>query len=168
VRVLVTAASKHEGTVEIAEAIARKLTELGVSAASRRPDEVESVADYDAVILGSGVYAGHWLSAATGFAARHRDALRERPVWLFSSGPIGSPDPKPPGDPEEVAQLISELQAHAHRVFAGRLDRRRLGFGERAIVSVVRAQDGDYRAWPLIEAWAREIAEVLAPQPVAV
>jgi menaquinone-dependent protoporphyrinogen oxidase len=130
VRVLVTAASKHESTTDIAAAIAKKLTELGVSAASRRPDEVQSVAEYDAVVLGSGVYAGHWLADATQFAAHHRADLLQRPVWLFSSGPIGSPEPKPAGDPEEVAPLVADLQARGHRTFAGRLDRGRLGLGE--------------------------------------
>jgi hypothetical protein len=38
----------------------------------------------------------------------------------------------------------------------------RLGFAERAIVKVVRALYGDYRNWPEITAWAREIAGSVA------
>jgi hypothetical protein len=46
---------------------------------------------YDAVVLGSAVYAGHWLKPARALADRCAAALRARPVWLFSSGPVGDP-----------------------------------------------------------------------------
>jgi menaquinone-dependent protoporphyrinogen oxidase len=82
------------------------------------------------------------------------------PVWLFSSGPIGDP-PKPVEDPVDAQPLVELVGARGHRVFAGDLDRSRLGFAERAIVAAVRAPDGDFRPWPEIEAWAREIAAAL-------
>ena len=44
---------------------------------------------YEAFVIGSTVEAGHWLSAATGFVQRHEALLAARPVWLFSSGPLG-------------------------------------------------------------------------------
>lgn len=157
-RVLVTAASKHESTTEIAEAIAKIMTREGVTAASRRPEEVTSLDGYDAVVLGSGVYAGRWIGAATEFAKRHREALLARPVWLFSSGPIGAPEPKPVEESPDALALVTDLHARGHRTFAGRLDRGRLGLAERAITRMVGAESGDFRSWPLIEAWAREIA----------
>jgi menaquinone-dependent protoporphyrinogen oxidase len=166
VRVLVTAASRHQSTTEIAEAIARVLTESGISAASRRPDEVDSLEGYDAVVLGSGVYMGRWLSPATAFVERHRSALLERPVWLFSSGPLGSPQAKPDGDPSSVAELLAALQARGHRTFAGRLERKRLGLGEKLVAAGVKAPEGDFRPWQLIDAWAREIASALKVEPV--
>jgi menaquinone-dependent protoporphyrinogen oxidase len=46
---------------------------------------------YDAVILGSAVYVGHWLEAAQRFVEKHRADLVARPVWLFASGPVGVP-----------------------------------------------------------------------------
>ena len=42
--------------------------------------------------LGHG--AGHWLDDARDMATRPRDALRARPVWLLSSGPVGEPTGK--------------------------------------------------------------------------
>jgi Flavodoxin domain len=51
--VLVTAASKHGATLEIAEAIARVLAEQGVSAELVPIDEVSDLGRYDAVVLGS-------------------------------------------------------------------------------------------------------------------
>jgi menaquinone-dependent protoporphyrinogen oxidase len=48
-----------------------------------------------------------------------------------------------------------------HRVFAGRLDRKLLGFGEKAVVVAVRAHEGDFRDWQVIDAFAGEIAALL-------
>jgi menaquinone-dependent protoporphyrinogen oxidase len=85
------------------------------------------------------------------------------PVWLFSSGPLGPPDAlKPEGDPVDVESLCEAMRAIGHRVFAGRLDKKLLGFGEKAIVVAVRALEGDFRDWEAIDAFAAEISARLA------
>jgi len=166
-RILVTAASKHEATAEIAARIGEVLEAAGHEVAVAAPELVDGVADYDAVVLGSAVYAGHWLPAAKAFAERHEDALRELPLWLFSSGPVGAPEPKPDGDPVDVAGLVEALRPWEHAVFAGRIDKPRLGYAERAIVRALRAPTGDFRDWEAIEAWARAVAAQLAPATTA-
>lgn len=160
-RVLVTAASKHGATTDIAEAIATVLREAGLDTDLAAPEQVAAVEPYDAVILGSAVYAGRWVDAARAFADRHANALATRPVWLFSSGPIGDP-PKPAEDPPEVAGLVERLAAREHRVFAGRIERDELGFVERTITKVVGAAEGDFRDWDAIRDWAKAIAAELA------
>lgn len=162
--ILVTAASRHGGTAGIAEAIARALTDDGLEAVVLAPQAVESVAHYEAVVLGSAVYMGHWLEPAMRFAEEHRADLRGRPVWLFSSGPVGDP-PKPVADPIDVADLVTATGARDHRQFAGRLDRRDLGVGERVVTGALRVPLGDFRPWPAIEAWAAYIARSLEPAP---
>lgn len=156
-RVLVTAASKHGGTAEIAVSIAASLEDAGHHASVARPEEILSLDGYEAVILGSAVYAGHWLEEARGFVKRHYAALKEMPVWIFSSGPIGEPL-KPETEPVDVSAVRTETLARTHRLFGGRLDRHVLGFGERAVVIALRAPEGDFRPWPAIDAWSREIA----------
>jgi menaquinone-dependent protoporphyrinogen oxidase len=101
---------------------------------------------------------GRWLPEATEFVHRHAVELRARPVWLFSSGPVGSPDPKPVGDPTGIGELVAAVRARGHRTFTGRLDRGRLGMGERLVISAVRAPEGDFRDWEALTAWAGEIA----------
>jgi menaquinone-dependent protoporphyrinogen oxidase len=165
-RVLVSAASKHGATAGIAEEIGRTLREALEASGEeavvdvRPAGDVISVGGYDAVVLGSAVYAGHWLESARELARDYADALAERPVWLFSSGPIGDP-PKPEEDPVDVAPILESTGARGHRVFAGKLDRRTLGFAERAIMLALRAPEGDFRDWEAIRAWAREIAAAL-------
>ena len=81
-KVLVTAASKHGTTAEIAEAIAKVLRTTDLEVDIIAPNAVHELADYDAVVLGSGVYAGHWLKPARAFVDRHEGALQ---------GPTGVP-----------------------------------------------------------------------------
>jgi menaquinone-dependent protoporphyrinogen oxidase len=88
-KVLITAASKHGATAEIAAVIGRVLETQGLEVDVLAPDAVQNVDGYGAVIVGSGVYAGQWLGEAKDFVDRHEAALRERPLFVFSSGPVG-------------------------------------------------------------------------------
>jgi menaquinone-dependent protoporphyrinogen oxidase len=155
--VLVTAASKHGATTEIAGVIADSLREAGLTVDLRDLDGALDPAPYDAVVLGSAIYAGRWLAPARAFVERHGATLAERPVWLFSSGPIGDP-PLPAGDSPETAAMADRISARGHRTLAGRLDRSELGFVERAITRALKAPDGDFRDWEEVRAWATEIA----------
>jgi len=160
-RVLVTAASKHGSTGEIAGRITERLRESSIDVDYRPPSDVTRVDGYDAVVLGSAVYAGHWLPAARDLVTAFAGDLARRPVFLFSSGPVGDP-PKPAEDPVDVAAIVAATRAREHRVFAGRLERRRLGFAEKAIVVALRVPDGDYRDWSAVDAWASSIVDSIA------
>ncbi|MFC4997114.1 flavodoxin domain-containing protein [Dactylosporangium cerinum] len=128
--------------------------------------ETADATSYDTVVLGSAVYMGHWMQEAR-MAAVRIAARPPRSVWLFSSGPIGDP-PKPDEDPVDVRGIVAATNARGHRVFAGRLDRRRLGFAEKAMVLALRVPDGDFRDWDAIDDWTRQIAaELRSLSPVA-
>ena len=64
-RVLVSAASRHGATTEIAARIADGLGQAGIEAVVVEPDAVNSLEGFDGVVLGSGVYAGRWLPRRT-------------------------------------------------------------------------------------------------------
>ncbi|MBN2113608.1 MAG: flavodoxin domain-containing protein [Acidimicrobiia bacterium] len=160
-RVLVVAASKHGSTAEIATALGEALARRGLSTTVADARDVADIEEYDAVVLGSAVYAGRWQKAARELAETHGEFLRSRPVWLFSSGPVGDP-PKPEEDPVDVAQITTIVGSRGHRVFAGRLDKSRLSLAERAIVRSLKVPEGDWRNWDEIAAWAGEIADALA------
>jgi menaquinone-dependent protoporphyrinogen oxidase len=162
--VLVTAASKHGATTEIASSIASVLRDDGQVVDLTEPERVLMVTHYDAVVLGSAVYAGHWLDPALAFVERFEPDLRNRPVWIFSSGPVGEP-PKPDDEPVDVADVLNRTGARDHQLFAGKLDRHNLGFAERAVVVALRAPQGDFRDWQAIEHWASTIATQLGELP---
>jgi menaquinone-dependent protoporphyrinogen oxidase len=160
VKVLVTAASRYGSTAEVAEAIGKELRVRALDAEVRVPDHVPSLDGFDAVVIGSGVYAGHWLEPAKRLIEAHGSELAALPVWLFSVGPLGSP-PKPDEEPVDARPLIDATRAREHRIFTGRLDRSRLNFFERAIVVALRAPEGDFRDWDAIREWTRGIADAL-------
>jgi len=159
--VLVVVGSKYGATHEIAEAIGRELREHGLATDVRSIGDVDDLASFTAVVLGSAVYAGHWLDEARRFVEKHAEELAARPTWLFSSGPIGDPPRPSEDDAVQIEPIIAATRPREHRVFAGRLDKSKLSFPERAIVFAFRAVEGDFRDWDAIAAWAGEIADAL-------
>ena len=75
---------------------------------------------------------GRWLKEATEFTRRHRASLAERPLWLFSSGPLGTEVVDTEEQPTELSELLEMLEPRDHRLFYGALTSDTLGFGERA------------------------------------
>jgi len=165
-KILVTVASKHGSTREMGEIIAGVLRDAGHEVTTRPPDAVATLEPFDAVVLGSAVYAGRWMSDARAFAERHHAELRARPVWLFSSGPIGAPL-APTEESADALRLATELPARGHRTFAGRVDLATLSWVERTITRVVKAPDGDYRDRDEIRSWADAIAAEVAKEEVS-
>lgn len=158
IRILVSAGSRHGATAEIAERIGAVLRERGLQTDVIAPEEVTDLSPYRGVVLGSAVYAGHWVPGARDLARRVARMSPTPEVWLFSSGPIGDP-PKPEEDPVDVTEVREQTRSIEHRVFSGKVDKSNLSFPEKAILIAVRAPEGDFREWDRIEAWADEIAE---------
>ena len=159
-KVLVCAASKYGATSEIAQAVADVLAERGCEVTVLPPQEVGAVEEFDAVVLGSAVYMGQWMKPARELAERSAAALGARPVWLFSSGPVGEPA-KPADNPVDVTKILQATKARDHRIFTGKLVKKHLSFPDRAMASAVRAAEGDFRNWAEIRAWAAGIADTL-------
>ncbi len=164
-KVLVTAASRHNSTREIAAAIADGLNQRGLDAETRPIEELGALHDldgYDALVLGSAIYMGRWLPEARRFAQVHASALCMMPVWLFSSGPLGSAEhPVPAGEPADVPVLMRLTRAVGHRTFFGRLEMSHLHFSERTVARAIHAPHGDCRDWEAIDAWAGELTDEL-------
>ena len=164
--VLVTTASKHGATTEIGEVIAATLEQNRHTVETRAADRVQSIDQFDVVVIGAAVYAGRWVKDAHRFVDRFESVLAARPIWLFSSGPTGTP-PKP--EPDEVVDLVDVIERLAPKdttVFAGKLDSDVLSFAERAIIRAVRAEEGDFRDWEAIRAWAESIATELMSEGI--
>lgn len=164
--VLVTAASREGSTLEIAESIANVLRHRGLTVTVAPPTSVEDVGAYDAVVAGSAVYGGRWLEPAVQLVRRHADALRARPVWLFSSGPVGDPGRaivrRMSAPPQELPMLMRWSGAREHRMFGGRLTADRVSLVQRLAMRAVGGLAGDWRPWDDIDRWAGSIAEELS------
>ncbi len=173
-KVLVAYESKYGATEGIARRIGEVLTRRGLIADVARTRDVHDVTGYDAFVIGSAAYFGAWMGEAVAFAKHHADVLKTRPVWLFSSGPIGAAttdakgrDVREQSIPKTIGELAPLLSPREHHVFWGALDRKRLGFMGRFLPAIAGV-DGDFRDWGEIESWAEAIAHALAAQAVPV
>ena len=165
-RVLVSVASRHGGTWEIGGCIAQVLRDDGHEVDLCEPQDVADATGYDALVLGSAVYVGHWLPAARELAERVEAAGAPPVVWLFSSG-LATQPAAAANSPHEMADLAQRLGSRGHKSFRGRLDRRVLTFAERATIAGARAREGDHRDFDLVRAWARQIEPSLVLAPSA-
>ena len=103
-RVLVAFSSRSGSTAGTAEEIARVLRAAGLLVDCRAKEDVADVTPYRAVVVGSGMFVLGRASDGGGFIARHRAALRDRDVWLYSTGPIGA---RADGDGETAAASVA-------------------------------------------------------------
>jgi menaquinone-dependent protoporphyrinogen oxidase len=157
--VLVATASRHGATDEIARTIGEVLADAGLEVSVAPMGEVDDLAPYDAYVLGSAIYLGRWLREARSFVEDYHELLSTRPTWLFSSGPVH--DGLAPADRFDPHELMERVGARDHCLISGRLDSNLLGLRERAVVKLVRAEDGDHREWDTVAAWATAIARTL-------
>ncbi len=155
---LVVYATKLGSNREIAETMAQVLRDAGHRAAAQAARDVRRLDDWDAVILGSALYAAYWQKDARRFAESFREELQARPLWLFSSGPLDRRLAKAdqPITPHG-AEITAGLGARNHRTFGGRLT-------TDADVSAQVLQThrmGDFRDWQAIVDYAYRIAREL-------
>jgi len=161
-KILITVASKHGSTYGIAEAIGSELATRGLDASVLPVQDVRTIDEYDAVVLGSAIHMGQWMKPAKDFVARETATLTSIPVWLFSSGPVTDRSKADdPADRRQGDQIAKTLGARDHRVFRGKLDKSELSIAERAIVRLVKAPSEDQRDWEAIRMWAAGIGEAL-------
>ena len=172
-KVLVVYASKHGSTQGIAERIAKALAADGHVTSVRALPSASGLEGYEACVVGSAVYMGHWRKEATAFVRNERSALASRPVWVFSSGPLGTSatdakgkDLRSAAVPREAPELEGAVHPRDHHVFFGALDPKRLTAAERTLRKLPAARailpEGDFRDWAEIEGWAKQIALELA------
>ena len=171
-KVLVAYASRYNSTRGIADFVAETLREYGVYADVSEVGSVKDAGGYDAFVIGSALYMFHWLKGAREFVLRNRTVLVTRPVWLFSSGPLGPEvrntqgrDLRDVSGPQEAGELREAVNPRNHRVFFGALDGGKLSFTHRMIRKMPAAREalpeGDFRDWSEIAAWAIDIAQKL-------
>jgi menaquinone-dependent protoporphyrinogen oxidase len=158
--VLVAYGTTNGSTARIAETVAEVLNKEGLTASARPAASVDDVKSYDAVVLGGGLYAGRWQRDARRFLRRYHRELAERPLWLFSSGPLDPSAserdiPPVPG----VQKAMTRLDAREHITFGGCLEDGAKGWMARMIVR--NGKGGDFRDFGQIEDWARRIAHEL-------
>jgi menaquinone-dependent protoporphyrinogen oxidase len=137
------------------------LAEAGHDVDAQPAGEIEGLEDWDAAVVGAGLYAHRWQRSAGRFVHRHEDELQRMPVWFFSSGPLDDSAQK--GDLAPTAQvrhLMERVHARGHVTFGGRLEPDATGFVAHAMAKNGHA--GDWRDLEAAQAWGHTLGMELA------
>jgi menaquinone-dependent protoporphyrinogen oxidase len=161
---LIAYATRNGSTKEVALEIAGRLSAHGIVADVRSARDVAALDGYEAVVLGSAIYAGRLHSDARAFLHEHRAALAARPLAVFAMGPRTLED-------ADVASSHGQLDAALAKeptllpvttaIFGGVLDPSQHHFPFNRIPAA------DARDWDAIRAWADEVAELITNVEVA-
>jgi menaquinone-dependent protoporphyrinogen oxidase len=162
-RALVTYASKHGSTREVAERVAEVMRGAGVDVDVMPAAGVGLLRGYETVVLGGALYAGRLHKDARRFLARHRDALSVRRVAVFALGPQKLEESA--GSRSQLDRALAkvpEIEPIAVAIFGGVIDPGELRF------PFNRMPASDARDWAAIEAWAAALTPARARSGVAV
>ncbi|MFE4726968.1 flavodoxin domain-containing protein [Microbacterium sp. NPDC056736] len=173
-RVLVAYSSKYGATEGIAQRIGDCLRKRGLAVDVSRCRDVHDATGYDAYVVGSATYEFNWRKDARRFVKRNAAELAAHPVWLFSSGPLGTEEVDKDGEdvlkgaePKQFADYEDRLHPRGTQVFRGAYDHDKVRGADRIIAWMPAIRDilpqGDFREWDVIDTWAAEIADALAP-----
>jgi menaquinone-dependent protoporphyrinogen oxidase len=158
-KVLVAYGSKRGGTAGLAQMIGDELRLAGFDPAVLRAGDVKHVGEYDAVVIAGALYSMRWHRDARRFARRFDRELRDRPVWLVSSGPLDtSATTKEIPPVKQVRTVMEAIGARGHATFGGRLESTASGFPASAMA---RTRAGDWRDPDHIHRWVLEVAQEL-------
>ena len=163
--ILVAYATLYGSTEEVAEAIASTLREGGAEVVIQAARDVQTLADYRAVVLGAPIYIGKWHKDARQFLSRHQEALTQRPVAIFALGPTGTGEEEMQGAREEFDKELAQypwLSPVALEVFIGKYDPTKLRFFHRLLAMLPASPlhnmpASDHRDWDAIRAWANSL-----------
>jgi menaquinone-dependent protoporphyrinogen oxidase len=156
-RVLVAYASRAGSTAEAAEVIGQTLREHGCAVDVRSVKDVPSVAEYDALVLGSAVWVGKPLPEAVKFLESSKAALGRRAVAYFVLCDVLKDDT--PKNRERARSFTQTLAAIKAPVATGYFAGARSFAGLNPLLTlllkhIVRLKEGDWRDWNAIRAWA--------------
>ena len=165
--ILVAYATRHSSTAGIAEYIADELCRLNHKVDLRYVENVSSIEDYDAVIVGSAIYEFNWLPVAKDFIERFKLPLASMPVAYF----FGCAGLKEDTEENQKAVLIyinPVLRKYPDIVpvdigrFGGAVDFSRLSPFETTIINLIGVTENeDWRDWVKIGAWAEKVSGLI-------
>jgi menaquinone-dependent protoporphyrinogen oxidase len=178
-RILVLYASTHGHTAKIAARIAGALEDDGATVDLHQlhgNKTQPAPKDYDAVIVGGSIHAGHHQRALVKWAERHQTALGLTPSAFFSVCLTAADDTD-----ESHAATRGYLDDFVEKTgwtpgrsttFAGAVQYREYDIATRALMRLLMrrmhhptdaSQDYDYTDWDAVERWAHELAATLTP-----
>lgn len=169
--VLIAYATKHGSTAEVAQFMGEVLRERDLAVTVAAAETVEDVAGYDAVLVGSPIYGGMWLTEISQFLERFADALAQKPTYFWMTCiRVLEPDGLEHAQREYVYQpLMKRIGVREVGVFAGKLKLDEINWDDRWTLAarydgkeLPGARSDDFRDWNAIRAWTAGVRDALA------
>jgi menaquinone-dependent protoporphyrinogen oxidase len=162
-KILVAYASKSGSTVDVANTIGKILSEKGASVDVKPIQAVTDLESYQAIVIGSGIRMGQWLSEAVDFVKRNQASLSKIPVALFTVHLLNTSDDPLSRTKREAytAPIRNLITPRTEIFFAGRLDFSKLSIFETILSKAMHAPEQDLRDWSKIQAWAEALIPTL-------
>ena len=168
-KILVTYASRFGSTAGVAEAVGKTLAEAGLQVDVLPMEKVTELFTYTAVVAGSAINGGIWLSQAMDFLRTNRAALASKPFAAFlvcmtlSMRNAEQYRPHVSTWMQPVRDLVRPI---SEGLFAGALDIKRIPsvsdrFKFRLSVLFGAWREGDHRDWDAIRRWAQSLPSLL-------
>ena len=156
-KVLVTYASRCGSTAEVSQTIAERLGQRGETVDVRPVEQIRDLSQYKAVVLGSAVRMGRWLTPGVKFVQEHAAELGSGRTAIFTVHMLaldGSEASRKQRD-SYTEPVRAILTPRCEAFFAGKIDMHKMDFGERMMSrAVMGGKDDDRRDWATIRAWA--------------
>lgn len=174
-KILIGYASPHGSTRQIAEFMARLLRAYDIEVDVVALANVDDVAPYDAVIVGSAIHASMWLQEVSLFFDRCGEAAKGKTHLFITCIRVLEQGGREHCLEEYVHHATLEAEAiplEGVGVFPGKLDVTGLNWDERWLLA--SNYDGteaskhayhDYRDWHLVSQWTHNVAQQLALKP---
>jgi menaquinone-dependent protoporphyrinogen oxidase len=152
-RVLIAYGSRYGSTRETAEHMERHIAEAGHQVEVLDAADVDVLRDYDVVLIGSGIYAGHVRRRVVRLLHRIARQHPTLPIALFALGPM-VPQEERPQDWQDVRERLDRLVDRIDgldvletAVFGGVIEPERMNF------MFARMGGRDLRSWSDIDRW---------------
>lgn len=159
-KVLIAYATVSGSTEDIAQEMAKVVRSQGISVDISPASKVGSLETYDTVILGTPIYMGQPRKEIKELVDREAAVLKTKRVHTFAvSGTIKDGKPETRAMIEGALAPLNEIAgAVSSEVFAGRIRYKSVSLIFRTIAKAMKAEEGDWRDWDAIRAWAGGIA----------
>ena len=184
-RALIVYGTRYGATADTSEVIADTLRQAGfeVRIVDAKKDKVQSISEFDLIIVGSGIQMGKWTKEPESFLKKFQNELSKKKVALFVS--CGGANPLSEGEQKnkelddarrkylEDKSVEYKLKPVALGFFGGCYDFNKMSWFFRKTLSSIKPKlEGagfkeskagvyDLRDLEAIRGWAREVAKIV-------
>jgi len=156
-KILIAYGTAAGSTGEVAEVIAEEITQMGGEVEVKPVEDIHSVENFDAIVIGTSVRAFRILPKTKKFLKRHRKALQKVPVAYFLVC-LTMSDPTPENIDKATGfakPMISIKEPVSLGLFGGCMNHEKLsGFFAKSMKGI---PEQDHRDWEQIRSWAKEV-----------